>query len=55
MPIIVFGKVVLILYADSGRMKVDREPDVASLQEVVGEAQIALQRIVQSVKKDVER
>jgi len=51
-PILVFGKVILILYADSGRMLVEREPDLASLQEVSGEAQIGLQRILQAAKKD---
>ena len=52
MPILVFGKVVMILYADSGRMAAEREPDLASLQEVLAEAQNALQRIVQEFKKD---
>ncbi len=52
MPILVFGKVVMILYADSGRMVAEREPDLASLQEVLGEAQNALQGIVRESKKD---
>ncbi len=52
MPILIFGKALLILYADSGRTVMEREPDLASVQEIMGDAQGALQRILQASKKD---
>jgi hypothetical protein len=51
MPILVFGKVALILYADQGRSKDAAEPDLASLQELLGEVQQQLQKTLQKSKQ----
>jgi len=51
MPVLLFGKAAIILYADMGRTKEEREPDLASLQELLGEAQLVLQKILQESKQ----
>ena len=52
MPIFVYGKIALILYADSGAEPPEKEPDLASLQELIGEAQLAFQRIIKAEKDE---
>jgi len=52
MPILVFGKVAIILYADMGKTKEEHEPDLASLQELLGEAQQTLQKLLQQTKQN---
>jgi len=51
MPILIFGKPVIIFYADSGREPGKKQPDLASLQELLGEAQLAFLRILKESKK----
>ena len=51
MPVLVFGKVAIILYADMGKSKETQEPDLPSLQELLGEAQLDLQKILQQNKQ----
>jgi len=50
MPILIFGKAAIILYADMGRTREEREPDLASLQELLAEAQLVLQKLLQESK-----
>ena len=51
MPILVYGKVAMVLYADQGRGKDDKDPDLASLQELLGEVQLQLQKSLRKSKQ----
>ena len=50
MPIYIFGKIALLLYADFGSQPPERSPDLASLEELLGEAQLAFQRLITDSK-----
>jgi len=51
MPILVFGKVAVIVYADQGKAKEEKEMDLASLQELLGEVQLVLQKLLKQTKQ----
>jgi len=55
MPVLLFGKVSIIVYGDMGRSREKQEPDLASLQELLGEVQMTLQKMLQQSKQNGDK